>query len=135
MINLNRKPRQQIGSQNGLRIFKKLTTKSTLKTQKSLEKVSKKQKVKNKNWKQVTDERCIEENYICQWCLKIGKRDGGWDCLTGHHILPRRHNVHTKANCYVAHELCHGEITDNSIDVLKYPTKLVWVNRIIGDKK
>lgn len=73
--------------------------------------ISAKQAVKNAHWKKVTDERAKEENYTCQWCGKRGQRDSSmalFSYLDGHHIIPRRYNIHTKENCYIVHRVsCH----------------------------
>jgi len=74
--------------------------------------ISAKQAVKNAHWKKITDERAKEEDYVCQWCGKRGQRTDmeGWDYLDGHHIIPRRYNIHTKENCYIVHRVrCHEQ--------------------------
>lgn len=82
--------------------------------------ISPKQREKNKHWNGVTDERCRELNYLCQWCGKVGQRTDRerGDFLDGHHIAKRRYNIHTKENCYICHRApCHRFIEDNNIDV------------------
>jgi hypothetical protein len=121
LINLNRKPRKAIGTKNGLKIYSKLKTTTKIKP------ISEKQTKKNKNWKQITDGRCVEENNICQWCKLPGKRDGGFNGLTGHHIIKRRYGNHTAANCYIAHwATCHQFIEEHNIDVSIYKNKTEW---------
>jgi len=98
-----------------------------------LKPISKKQKEKNTLWKQVTDQRCRDLNYICQWCGLAGSRvlDDDWAHLDGHHIIPRRFNIHTPENCYICHRLCHDFIGGDNpehkpIDVTIYKTKQEW---------
>lgn len=74
--------------------------------------ISDKQREKNAEWRSVTDEKARELDYICQWCGKKGQRidPEAWDYLDGHHIIPRRYNIHTKKNCYIVHRVqCHPE--------------------------
>ncbi len=132
MLNIHKKSRKLIGkSHNGLKVYSRLKSKSKLKTTKPLKFKSDKQIVKDKNWRQITDSKCIELGFICQWCGKIGTRDfSEVNRLEGHHILPRRYNVNTPGNCYLAHrQSCHKVITDNSIDVRLYKNKLEWENK------
>jgi len=78
----------------------------------AIRRVSDKQKIKNAHWKKVTGERARELGYICQWCGKKGQRidPNGWDYLDGHHIIPRRYNIHIKENCYIVHRVsCHEQ--------------------------
>jgi len=99
---------------------------------KRLAPVSDKQKTKNTLWDKITDERCYELGFMCQWCHRPGQRNDPsrfWDFLDGHHIEKRRYNIHTKKNCYIAHRLCHDFIEDNSIDVREYPDKEAWEQR------
>jgi 5-methylcytosine-specific restriction endonuclease McrA len=107
-----------IAIRNGLKIYQ------TLKTQKTLKLVSKKQKEVNLCWRKTTDDKCIELNFTCQWCGLKGTREYyDPNRIEGHHIIPRRFNIHTKKNCYLAHKTsCHKFITDNNIDVIEYPT-------------
>ena len=88
-----------------------------------MKRISDKQKIKNAHWKKVSDEKAEELHYRCQWCGKKGVRDPkNWRHLNGHHIIPRRFNIHTKKNCYIVHQvICHGFI-DDWIDVTKYPS-------------
>jgi len=83
--------------------------------------ISDKQKEKNAHWKKVTDERCEELDYICQYCGRKGQRDNPndpWTYLDGHHTVKRRYNIHTKEVCYPCHRLpCHSFIEDNNIEV------------------
>ena len=78
-------------------------------------------------WNEITDQKCAEEGYYCQWCGKSGHRRDkeDWNWLDGHHIIPRRFNIHTKDNCYIVHRApCHGEV--DKIDLEKYPNHEVW---------
>ncbi len=126
MRNRTEKP---IGTRNGLKIYKTLKTKTNLKTKKSLNFKSEKQKEKDKNWRTITDEKCEKLGYKCQWCGKIGTRSfDDLNRLEGHHIIPRRYNIHTPENCYPCHNLtCHDFITDNSIDVRICKNKAEWM--------
>jgi hypothetical protein len=127
----NRKFRKQIGERNGLKIYTKLEGRTQLKSKTPMKQITEKQKGLNKNWRTITDEVCEEEHYICRWCGLIGTRSfEDLNRLEGHHIIPRRYNIHTKENCYPAHNLtCHDFITDHSIDVRIYKTKKEWENR------
>ena len=71
--------------------------------------ISDKQKEINKLWNGITDERCLDENFICQWSGEWGHRGDPEDpnYLDGHHIIPRRFNVHTKKNCYIVKRKYH----------------------------
>jgi hypothetical protein len=112
-----------IGERNGIKIYK------TLKPKKQMNRISQKQKIKNKNWKQITDEKCIELNFTCEWCGQKGTRDfSDFNRLEGHHKLPRRYGDNTKKNCFITHrQSCHKIITDNSINVLEIPDKNMWL--------
>ena len=113
----------------GLKTRKRLERRTPLKASKGLAPVSEKQRAKNILWNKITDERAAEEYFICQWCHKQGQRlypDRFWDWLDGHHIVKRRHNNHTRENCYIAHRLCHNFIEDNNIDVSLYRNKQEW---------
>jgi len=92
--------------------------------------ISDKQRQKNAHWKQITDEKCAELNYVCQWCGQRGHRlEQGFQILDGHHIIKRRYNIHTKENCYICHRApCHREIEDNNIDVNQYPNREAWLS-------
>ncbi len=83
--------------------------------------ISKKQRAKNKWWTDVTNQRCAELNYVCQYCGKKGQRvnpDNPYTYLDGHHIIKRRFNIHKKDVCYPCHRLpCHREIEDKGIVV------------------
>jgi hypothetical protein len=122
----NKKPRKPIGKRNGINIFSRLKAKTKLASHKKLNLVSDKQKKRNQTWKEVTDQKAKEQNSICQWCGLLGKRDTSFDCLTGHHVKPRRYNDHTIKNCYVCHLLCHQFITDHNVDVLIFPNKATY---------
>jgi hypothetical protein len=114
-----------------------LKRKTALKAHKRLSPISPKQAAKNKAWKEVTDEKAEELDYICQWCHQPGQRDNPnrifppMAYLTGHHIKKRRYNDHTKENCYVCHWLCHDFIELWNIDVTEYPDEEVWKNRAV----
>jgi len=82
-----------------------------LKAKKGLNKISSKQKAINELWAKITDEVAEEQGFICQWCGNKGQRTNpkAFDYLNGHHIIPRRYNIHTKENCYPVHQfLCHS---------------------------
>lgn len=90
-----------------------LMKKTPLKRRTPLRKVSDKQRIKNKLWADITDEKAKELNYICEYCGKKGQRvfSEGWDYLDGHHKIKRRFNVHTKENCQIVHRInCHTEV-------------------------
>ena len=81
-----------------------------LKAKKRINHISKKQAEINKLWKEITDEVAEEKGFICQWCGNKGQRTDpeAFDYLNGHHIIPRRYNIHTKEICYIAHQvICH----------------------------
>jgi hypothetical protein len=137
MIRNQPRNRKKIGEKNGINIYSKLEStsklkieKTTLKTKTPLKYKSEKQKAKDKNWRTITDDRCKELNYTCQWCGKIGTRDlNEFNRLEGHHITPRRYNINTPENCYVIHKLEHQYVTDNNVDVRIYKNKMEWENR------
>ncbi len=105
---------------------------STLKTRKPINKISVKQRERNKQWNETTDNKCVATGFICQWCGKPGKRDGNINSLTGHHIIKRRYRIDTRENCYIAHwQPCHDFIEIHSIDVRVYPNKEAYDNRQI----
>jgi len=104
-----------------------------LKRNKPLNKISKKQVLKNKHWRLVTDERVKEENGVCQWCGKEGSTKDEVNPLDGHHIIKRRYNIHDKDNCYIVHRWCHREIEDKNIDVGLDKSREMWFNRV-GNK-
>lgn len=116
------KQRKQIGSRNGLKIYSRLKTNAKIKP------ITEKQKKINATWKEVTDQRAKDVNFICEWCGKPGKRDAGFNCLTGHHILKRRYNDHNYSNCFCCHLLCHQEIENNAIDVRVIHNLHEWQN-------
>ena len=94
--------------------------------------ISKKQAKKNKVWRRVTDELCQELEYCCQWCGYRGQRTvpDRLDWLTGHHIISRaRGGIYTRENCFLVHQSCHQEITDNNIDIRIYRNKKEWLER------
>jgi 5-methylcytosine-specific restriction endonuclease McrA len=108
LINLNKKPRRQIGSQNGLRIYSKLKVTKSLKAQKPLGKISKKQTIKNRTWHEV-ELICLERaGYTCE--LK-GKDCMGKYGLTGHHIIHRSQGgKNLVGNCIIGCPECHNHV-------------------------
>ena len=97
-----------------------------------LRKISPKQAEKNRAWRKITDELCQENRYTCSWCGYKGQRTvpERLDWLTGHHIVSRaRGGIYTKDNCFIVHQSCHQEITDNNIDTRVYHNKKEWLNR------
>jgi 5-methylcytosine-specific restriction endonuclease McrA len=105
MINLNKKPRQKIGSQNGLNIYSRLKTKTKLKTTKKIKVISKKQIIKNKTWHEV-ELICLKRaNHTCE-----AKKEGcqGKQFLQGHHIIFRsKSGKNTIENCLIVCQNCH----------------------------
>uniref|UniRef100_A0A6M3LIV4 Putative homing endonuclease n=1 Tax=viral metagenome TaxID=1070528 RepID=A0A6M3LIV4_9ZZZZ len=66
---------------------------------------------------------------MCQWCETAGHRVDPESLfyLDGHHIIRRsRGGGNDISNAYLCHRMCHTEITDKNVDVLKYPTKELW---------
>lgn len=102
-----------------------------LKRNKPIKKVSEKQKEKNAHWNKVTDQRCRELEFTCQWCGMCGSRImSGWYFLEGHHIVRRsRGRIDTAENCYPCHGRCHSFITDNNVDINVYRNKKEWEAR------
>jgi len=99
----------------------KKTTKSFNST---LNKVSDKQAQINKVWQKITDEKAREVRFICQLCGKLGQRHSSMAVFTyldGHHIIPRRFNIHTKENCYIVHRISCHEKADRIIR--EYPSE------------
>jgi len=128
----NRPKRIAIGKLNGIKIYKKLTGKAKLKANKHINKISQKQKYINSEWHKNVQQKCEDLDFTCQWCGKKGlptKSGIRRNCLTGHHIIKRRFGVHTYANVYICHWLCHDYIEIHNVSVLKYPTKLDWEKR------
>jgi hypothetical protein len=120
LIRDTQKPKKKLlGIRNGLKIFSTLKTYSKLEATTALNPITDKQKKINATWKEITDQKSKDLDYICQWCGLPGKRDAGFNCLTGHHILKRRFGVHTYDNDFVCHLLCHSFIEDHSVDVTK----------------
>lgn len=78
--------------------------------------ISEKQKAKNKLWAEITNQRARLLNFICEWCHKRGSRIAEFNPLNGHHIIPRRYNIHTPENCYLCHDLCHDEIENITVE-------------------
>ncbi len=95
---------------------------SPLKAHKGLNKVSTKQKVINELWREITDQKAKDLNYICQWCHLPGRRDDDFNPLDGHHTIKRRFGIHTYKDCFICHRLCHNFIEENNIDVSEYPS-------------
>lgn len=133
MINLNKEEKQLIGTQNGLKIFKKLKAKTKLKAHKNINPVSKKQIVKNRCWKVITDAKFEEVGRICLWCGKHGSRNHPTNPINGHHIERRNGHNNTIKNCYPCHNYCHTEITDKNIDVILYVNREEWEKRENGN--
>ncbi len=123
--------RKPIGIRNGIKIYSKLQGKTPLKFRTKLRPVSKKQAVKNSNWTKITEDRCKEEDYFCQWCHGKGNRiKGDYKYLDGHHEIPRRNNIHTPEICYIVHRFeCHRQITDENVDTRLYKDKEAWERR------
>jgi len=97
-----------------------------------LKPVSHRQAEKNRAWRRIVDELCEERKYICQWCSFKGQRtvQERLDWLTGHHIIKRsRGGIYTKENCFLVHQSCHQQITDNNIDIRIYRSKKEWLER------
>jgi len=100
-----------------------------LKRYKRLNPISPKRAAINELWREITDEKAEELDYICRWCHGFGQRDDSREIFTyldGHHIEKRRYNIHTGKNCYIVHRPCHGFIEDHNIDVKIYPDKEAW---------
>lgn len=97
-----------------------------------INKVSEKQKRRNKEWADITDRVCEELQYICQYCGKKGQRSNSWrfDYLDGHHILLKsRGGIDAKENCYIAHRLCHQYIHGHNVIVSlgDYKNRELWL--------
>jgi hypothetical protein len=132
MIQNHKPERKAIGSRNGIKVYKKLQGKTSLKTKKPINKITEKQKTRNKIWSENTNKRIVELDYTCQWCGKRGQRTGTLNFLSGHHIEKRRFNNDDISNVYVAHWItCHQFIEQKSIDVRIYKTRKEW-ERING---
>jgi hypothetical protein len=138
LLNLNKKPRKQIGIRNGLKIFSKLQVKKIPKNKTQIKQVSERQKIINREWSKVVQQKCKDLNYICQWCGKEGlpsKSGIHRNCLTGHHIIKRRFGIHTYENAFICHWRCHDFIETHNIKVEIYPTKSAWENKEKGESK
>jgi hypothetical protein len=124
-----------IGERNGLKIYTRLTTKkplrssTALKSHKKINSISAKQRERNKNWREITDKKCVDTGFICQWCGEYGKRDDDFNPLDGHHIKKRRYMIDTYENDFICHRLCHQFIEDNGIKVEVYSNKIAYDNR------
>ena len=97
-----------------------------------LKPVSQRQAEKNRAWRRITGELCEATGYICSWCGSKGQRTvpERLDWLTGHHIISRaRGGIYTKENCYIVHQSCHQEVTDNNVDISVYKTRKEWLDR------
>lgn len=101
-----------------------------LKAHKGLNKVSNKQRERTMKWNAITDEVAEEHSFICQWCGRAGLRrtTDPWKKLDGHHKTNRSQGgKDTKEDCYISHQLpCHRFLTDNNVDVRKYPSEEIW---------
>ena len=108
-----------------------LKTHKPLRAYKKINRISPKQRVLNRLWNKITTRRCLEEQYICQWCHYAGHRfdPESIGYLDGHHIIKRsRGRIDTPRNCYIVHRFkCHGEIEDNNVDVRIYPDREAWL--------
>jgi len=93
--------------------------------------ISKKQAAKNREWSAITIDRIERLGEICEWCGGWGWRGHPWNPLEGHHMIKRRHNIHTEANCFVCHKFCHNEIEEANIKVYR-GMKGVWAE---GDER
>ena len=94
-----------------------------LKARSPIIRVSKKQKVAQDLWRDITIARAATERHKCQWCGCQGSFYGN-NPLCGHHIIKRsKGRVDTADNCYIVHWLCHNFITDHNVDVRQYPNK------------
>ncbi len=98
---------------------------STLKRKTPISRLpSKKQQELDKLWREIT---------LLKWA-KLGRRSQ-WTGQyirnpSGHHIIRRsRGRLDTEENCYVCSWLEHDFIETHSVDVKKYPTKLLWEAR------
>ncbi len=91
-----------------------------------LRKISAKQRQRNKECKEVKEQRqkYLYDRYgfdICEYCGKAGHvrydpEDFAW--LTAHHIDRNRRN-NDPMNIYSAHLICHGDITRLNLDVVQ----------------
>ncbi len=89
-----------------------------------LRKVSKKQAIKNKIWREITLLKWGKQNHYCSWCGRYV------DNPDGHHIIRRsRGRIDTEDNCYIVHRICHDFIGLNNIDVSVYKNKGEWLSR------
>jgi hypothetical protein len=126
MIQPKRKQRKVIGIQNGLKVFTKLQGK------KKLNPFTEKQRAIQLEWSKVVQQKSKDLNFICQWCGRQGqptKAGISRNCLTGHHIIKRRFGIHTYENAFICHWLCHDYIETHGVNVVEYPSKLVWEKR------
>lgn len=108
-----------------------LNRKTPLKARKRLNPISDKQRERNALWKEITDQKAKDLDYICQWCGLPGKRDYGYAHLDGHHTIKRRYRIDTPEICYVCHQIgCHPFIEEHNIDVRIYPNKKAWEQEV-----
>ena len=92
----------------------------------ALKRKSKKQIERDKEWAKVKLERQVylNDKYgfdICESCGKAGHvrydpEDFAW--LTAHHIDRNRRN-NNPSNAYIAHLICHGDITRLNLNVVQ----------------
>ena len=110
--------------QTALKRKTRLKNCTPLTARKGLNKISDKQRIKQTTWKQIGDKVTDKLDFTCQWCGTKGHRDDLEDLfyLGGHHILPRRFNDYARTNFYLCHNICHGFITGNNIDILVTPS-------------
>jgi hypothetical protein len=133
---IGKKSRKLLGKRNGINVYStlkskpKLVAKTKLKTHKPMNKITVKQKARNKIWSENTNLRILQLNNRCEWCGKLGQRTGTDNFLSGHHKQKRRFKNDDISNVYVCHWLtCHCEIESKSINVNLYPNKEAWEKR------
>jgi len=89
-----------------------------------LRKVSSKQAILDKEWRETTLLKWAEQGRKCSWCSRHITYP------VGHHIKRRsRGRNDSLENCYVCHYVCHSEIHDNNVDVSFYKTRQEWLDR------
>ena len=90
--------------------------------------VSDAQRLVTKIWRSVTFSKWTEVGEVCQWC---GFRANIFVDSHGHHVDGRSGKDHTITNCYIAHDAaywdCHQFITDENINVRKFPNYPAWL--------
>jgi hypothetical protein len=120
---------------NGIKIYVTLKPKTklkikglTFKKRKPIKQMSDKQKVKTAKWNELTDIKAEQENYICEWCQRIGSREKDSPIyLDGHHIERRNAGNFIMSNLYVVHRYnCHRFITDNNVKCYEFANAIEW---------